>query len=293
MSRIDPAFYSRWIQPSNTRSAVPPIRHFPLQKLRISYKHITNPNYHVYNTQGFLSSKFRDADADAGKHYYIHIDSYDTSSKTHDIINEVSPLLINPDTFIPGAYYTYIIAAESERGTHHTSPPPQIYVTRTINMFEFGTKHQQIMYRKAMQDKQCCNEYRIYTAGEIMCVNENTLIFNFISGTYKMKRYISNKRAIYEQAYIQYLMTNIAPKYTNILFQKDTLISAEVLSLSLTKNEIARLKQHHVPMFLFPSQQECDRMKYAIIRHAYQTKKSITNEELEEINTQIRNNSQS
>jgi len=291
MSRIDPVFYSRWLQPSKTRSAVPPIRHFPLQKLRVSYKHITNPNYRLYNTQGFLSSNFRDADADAGKHYYIHIDSYDTSPKTQDIINEVSPLLINPDTFIPGAYYTYIIAAESEGGTHQASHVPQLYVTRAINMFEFGTKHQQIMYRKAMQDKHCCNEYRIYAAGEIMCVNENTLIFNFISGTYKMKRYISNKRAIYEQAYIQYLMTNIAPKYTNILFQKDVLMTDEVLTL--TKNEIARLKRHHVPMFLFPSQQECNRMKYAIIRHTHQTKKSITNEELEEINTQIRNNSQS
>ena len=288
MSRVDSTFYSRITQPSKTRRAVCPIDSFPLEKLRLSHKRITDPYYRVHNSQGFGSSDFRDADADAGKYYYIHIDSYDTMN-TQTIINEVSPLLINPTNFIPGAYYTYVIASvldTSIGANRQPLPLPQLYATRTMNMFEFGTKHHQIMYRKAIQDKQSC-QYRIYAAGEIMCVNENTLIFNFISGTYKMKRYISGKRAIYEQAYITYMMEQTAPDYSNILFQNEPLITIDALPLK--KNELSRLKRHRVPMYMFDTQKQCSDMKYAIIRHVHETKKRITNEEINEIYRKIHN----
>jgi hypothetical protein len=67
-------------------------------------------------------------------------------------------------------------------------------------MYEFGTKHHQILYRMAIRDEHLDNsynkiEYKLYSAGEILCINKNTLLFNFYSGTYKMKKYISNRRA--------------------------------------------------------------------------------------------------
>jgi hypothetical protein len=300
MSSIDPAFYSAITSPSRTRSAAIPIHNFPLEKRRISRNTLLDPWRRIYNIQGLSASKISDADADAGKYYYIHIESYDTSQKTTDIINEVSPLLINPAEFEPGAYYTYIVAdiVGVDRKTNKTivvSPAqahghghryaPQLYATKTINMYEFGTKHHHIMYRKAIQDEALFAElektyknveYRIFATGEIMCVNANTLIFNFISGTYKMKKHMTGGRLRYEQAYFTYMMNNFAPKYTNILFQQLALIVEEVLPL--TKRELSRLRRHNVPVFLFNTPNQCCQM-----RNMFNQKKEVLQEIYERI----------
>jgi hypothetical protein len=285
MSKVDPEFYANITQPSSrTRSRAVPIEHFPLEKRRISRNTLLDPWRHICNTQGLSAAKFRDADADAGKYYYIHIDSYDTSQATTDLINEVSPLLVNPTKFEPGAYYTYIVAdiVGKDRETNKTvvlSQPtptpaaPQLYAAKTINMYEFGTKHQQIMYRKAIQDAALFAElektyknvqYRIYATGEIMCVNETTLVFNFISGTYKMKKHMTKTRVKYEEAYFTYMMQNISPKYTNILYQPTTLIVEE--TLPLTRQELSRLRRRNVPMFLFDTPRQCCQMRNAVIQ---------------------------
>ena len=286
MSKVDPAFYANITQPSSrTRSRAVPIESFPLEKRRISRNTLLDPWCYVINTQGLSAAKVRDADADAGKYYYIHIDAYDTSPTTTDIINEVSPLLVNPSEFEIGAYYTYIVAdiVGKDRETNKTvvlSQPapalvqgrvPQLYAAKTINMYEFGTKHQQIMYRKAIQDEALFAEfektyknvqYRIYATGEIMCVNANTLIFNFISGTYKMKKHMTKTRVKYEHAYFTYMMRNISPKYTNILFQQTALIVED--ALPLTRRELSRLRRRNVPVFLFDTPRQCYQMRNAV-----------------------------
>jgi hypothetical protein len=160
---VDPEFYSSLLLPSRTRSGVPAIKSIPIEKRRLSRNEIMKPYNRILNIHGFAVSNVADADADAGKYYYIHIESYDTSNTTTDIINEVSPLLINPAEFEPGAYYTYIVAdivginretnktvvlSPAQTHRHGYGHAPQLYATKTINMYEFGTKHHQIMYRK-------------------------------------------------------------------------------------------------------------------------------------------------
>lgn len=281
MSKVDSTFYSNITRPSRTRSGAIPIEGFPLEKRRLSYKEIIDPARRVYNSQGFCASKLEDADADAGKYYYIYIDPYDTSLNMTCVIDEVSPLLVNPTEFETGAYYTYMVASSSSEIQGNARP--QLYAAKTVNMYEFGTKHQQIMYRKARQDAVA--EYKIYATGEIMCVNENTLLFNFISGTYKMKRHISARRAKYEQAYITYMMRNIAPKYTNILFQKEVLITGDVLPL--TRQELSRLRRHNIPLFMFDTQNQCTWMNGDVIQHKRKMT-NITDEEMKSIYVKIR-----
>ena len=283
MSKVDSTFYSNITQPSRTRSGAIPIESFPLEKRRLSHKAIVDPARRVCNSQGFRASKLQDADADAGKYYYIYIDPYDASPDMTCVIDEVSPLLVNPAEFETGAYYTYMVASPS---VIQENAPPQLYAAKTVNMYEFGTKHQQIMYRKARQDAAAPAEYRIYATGEIMCVNENTLLFNFISGTYKMKRRISATRAKYEQAYITYMMRNIAPKYTNILFQKEVLITGDVLPL--TKQELSRLRRHNIPLFMFNTQNQCTWMNGDVIQHKREMT-NITDEEMKAIYVKICN----
>ena len=296
MSCVNPVFYSDSINPTKTRNASIPIEKFPLEKKRQSYNKIVNPCRHVQNSQGFGSSKWRDADADAGKYYYIHINSYDTSLNVIKLIDKVSPLLKNPATFESGAYYTYMIVALSPSSHEMPKPKPKIelYVTKTANMFEFGTKHHQIMYRLALAkhnneeedganiNKNNNQEYIIYAAGEIMCENENTLHFNFISGTYHMKKCISDRRRKYEEAYITHMMKSIAPVYTNIIFQTKTLITEN--TVPLTKQYLSILRQHNIPVFLYDTREGCNMMKYAILRHSYNKNNNcITNDELQEI----------
>ena len=305
MSCVNPVLYSDSINPTKTRSASIPIEKFPLEKKRQSYNKIVNPCRHVQNSQGFGSSEWRDADADAGKYYYIHINSYDTSLNVKKLIDKVSPLLKNPSTFETGSYYTYMIVALSPHPSSHKIPKPkpkpklELYVTKTANMFEFGTKHHQIMYRLALAkhnneeeedganiNKNKNQEYIIYAAGEIMCENENTLHFNFISGTYHMKKCISDRRRKYEEAYIMHMMKSIAPVYTNIIFQTKTLITE--YTVPLTKQYLSILRQHNIPVFLYDTRERCNMMKYAIIRHSYNKNNNknnncITNDELQEI----------
>jgi hypothetical protein len=306
MSCVNPVFYSDSINPTKTRSASIPIEKFPLEKKRQSYNKIVNPCRHVLNSQGFSSSKWRDADADAGKYYYIHINSYDTSFNVRNLIDKVSPLLKNPSTFESGAYYTYMIVALSPSSSHEMpkpKPKPELYVTKTTNMFEFGTKHHQIMYRLAKNNKEengmnnvnnnknKNEEYIIYAAGEIMCENENTLHFNFISGTYHMKKCISDTRRKYEEAYIMHMMKTIAPIYTNIIFQTKALITEN--TVLLTKQYLSILRRHNIPVFLYDTREQCNTMKYAILRHYNNMNKNnnknnkndycITNDELQEI----------
>ena len=284
MSKVDSTFYSNITQPSRTRSGAIPIEGFPLEKRRLSYKAIVDPARRVYNSQGFRASKLQDADADAGKYYYIYVDPYDASPNMTCVIDEVSPLLVNPTEFETGAYYTYMVASSSSSSSDiQGNAQPQLYASKTVNMYEFGTKHQQIMYRKARHDTTA--EYKIYATGEIMCVNENTLLFNFISGTYKMKKHISARRTKYEQAYITYLMRNIAPKYMNILFQKEVLITDD--ALPLTRQELSRLRRHNIPLFMFDTQNQCTWMNGDVIQHKRKMT-NITDEEMKSIYVKIR-----
>jgi hypothetical protein len=301
MARVDPVFYANVTTPTATRRSSIPLHGFPLEKQRLSHNKITDPYHRVHNTQGFGSSKIGDADADAGKYYYIHIDAYATLPDTIRVIEEVSPILANPTKFDPGAYYTYVMASivgtdpETNKivvlSQSQSGVVPQLYATRAINMYEFGTKHHQIMYRKANQDQALFADlsksyknikYRLYAAGEIRCVNETTLIFNFLSGTYKMKRHITARRAKYEQAYIVYMMRIIAPEYTDIVFQQDALIMDA--TVPLTTQELSRLRRRDVPLFMLDTQNQCNYMKNAIIQHMRQTKiKNPTYDEMRKI----------
>ena len=296
---LDPTQYSILLRPSKTRRAIPPIKNIPIEKRRLTRESILNPSNRVLNLQGLSSSSIYDADADAGKFYYINIDPYDSLPITKCVIDEVSPLLKNPTEFEPGAFYTYIVASiigkDKKTNNAISLSSIQLYATKTINMYEFGTKHHQIFYRMALSDESLFLElaksynkieYQIYVAGEIMCINKNTLVFNFYSGTYKMKRYISNRRFKYEAAYITYMMTETSPNYTNIRFQKSPLITNEVLPL--TKKELSRLRNHNISMVLFDTANQCKYMRGYVIRYKNEDKKDfISDEDLKKISKNL------
>lgn len=295
--KVDPYYYSRIVLPSKTRNCVPPIMNIPLEKRRLSIKYIMSPDMRVFNAQGFKSSSDYNNDE---KYYYIHLDPYMKAEVT-TVIDEVSPLLVNPTNFQPGSFYTYVIASivGINRITKKIAnlTPIQIYATKVVNMYEFGTKHHQIFYRMALSDasffenkqKQKYDriEYRLYVAGEIMCVDNNTLMFNFFSGTYKMKKHISKRRAVHEEVYITHLIHETAPSYKNVLFNYCPFITPN--TVSLTKDELERLQKYNIPIFSFDTSAKCNNIRNAIFRHKKITKKNtVSLDELHELFSQFK-----
>lgn len=288
-------FYLNLLKPARTRSGQKPIDSIPLEKIRLSSNMITNLYKRIYNIQGFSCASLWDADHDAGKYYYIHIDPYDNLDKTINYISEVSPLISKSINFESDCFYNYVITSivgiDKKTNNKVMISKPELCASKVINMYEFGTKHQQIMFRMLFRDRELFNElsktykkieYSLYTSGEMMCKSDNTIIYNFYSGTYKMKRHISLRRAQYEKAYLRYLITSLAPNYTDIEFQNYPLITNNVVPLN--RKELARLKRHDIPMFLCNTQHECTQLRNAIIRYKKENKEEVIhNEQLDKI----------
>ena len=285
---VNQELYNKLLEPSRTRSGVQPIINLPIEKRRLTYKMIMNPYHRVNNLQGLKSSELYDADSDAGKYYYIHIDPYNPSF--HSMLNEVSPILVHPKEFDINSFYNYMVLSIVGKNKNTKKSEilsiPTLYAVKVVNMFEFGSKHNQILYRLAIQDKELFNElmksyekveYVLYAAGEIMCDSNSKLFFNFYSGTYKMKRHISKTRFIYEAAYITYLIQKNGSTYMNIFFQHSSILNVDMLKL--TKKELSRLRKHNVSMLLCDNQEQCKNILIEVIRYKNQNKTDVISDE--------------
>jgi hypothetical protein len=284
--------HESWLRPSITRSHEPSIKRLPYVKRSMTRKAIQNPTTRV------SMQCMQDED---GNFCYIPLDSYDPSHL--EIIHEMSPLLVNPtpSQFEPGAMYTYIIASiiakDTDTGMDRQLEPMKLYASKAMNMFEFGTKHHQIFYRMAQTDEldRVAQEkgiaintlqYGLHASGEIRCINENTLEFNFFSGTYKMKRKIPKRRAKYEMALITHLMHAIDPSY-NIRFDFNPFILPELMPITHAQRTL--LESKGIPVFPFKTKEQCRDMRIAIIRHKNFEKKDMTGEEMKQKYEQIMN----
>ena len=289
----DNARYQQWLKPSNTRSRKAPIERLHFVKRSMTRNTIMHPDRRV---------SMQCMQGEDGKFYYIPLDAYNPDHL--QIISELSPLLVNPTPaqFEPGAMYTYIVASiitkNPSTGMDMTKGPAKLYVTKAMNMFEFGTKHHQIFYRMASTDeldRVAHNkgvdvnylQYALHASGEIYCIAPNLLKFNFFSGTYKMDHAIPKRRAPFEVKLITRLMQTIDPSY-EITPHFKAFIVAEVLPI--TQEQIDYLRIHlGIPAFGFDTQDKCRDMRSAIIRHKNIEKKDMTYEEMHAKYQQILN----
>ena len=281
--------HESWLRPSKTRSNKPPIEGMYFVKRSMTRKAIQNPTTRV---------SMQCMQGEDGKYYYIPLDSYDPSHL--EIIHEMSPLLVNPTPtqFEPGAMYTYIIASiiakDPSTGMDIQLEPMKLYASKALNMFEFGTKHHQIFYRMAQTDEldriaiaaKNALQYGLHASGEIRCINDTTLEFNFFSGTYKMKRKIPKRRAKYEMGLMTRLMHAIDPSY-NIRFDFKPFILPELMPITHVQRTL--LESKGIPVFPFGTREQCRDMRISIIRHKNLEKKDMTYEEMREKYEQIMN----
>lgn len=280
------ARYQQWLEPSATRSRKAPMQRMHFVKRSMTRKAIMNPNRRV-NMQCMQGED--------DKFYYIPLDSYNPEHLS--IIGDVSPLLVNPTPaqFEPGAMYTYIVASiiTKDPSTNRDIEvvPAKLYATKALNMFEFGTKHHQIFYRMAstpeLDEVAARNagagmdlQYALHASGEIRCINERALEFNFFSGTYKMQRKIPKRRAKYETALITHLMQTIDPSYT-ISFDFKPFIVPDVMRIKHA--QIEHLKRKGIPVFGFDTQSQCRTMRSSVLRHKNVEGTDMTPEKMNEV----------
>ena len=241
------------------------------------------------------------------EYYYIHLSPY--QHETKHIIDEVSPLMKNPDEFEVGAIYTFILASigvrqtQETHGSHPVFTPctdKALYVAKANNIFEHGTKHQQIFFRMCQMEERTLTEcakshkkggrqgnpcFALFSSGEIRCTGPNSLVFNFFSGTYKMKSHVTSKQKVThnETAVITSIINSIAPSYRVGHMDKPFITLSET---PVTESELQRLEQHEIPVLRFGSGYECQAF-YRELRIRSQGK-WLSNDELRRVAREIR-----
>ena len=243
-----------------------------------------------------------------GKYYYIPIDSYNPSHL--EIINELSPLLVNPTPreFQKGALYTYIFASiitkDPGTGADIELVPLKLYACQAQNSFEPGTKHHHIFFRLALTNELASVaqangidenkvEYGLYASGEIKCVEPRNLMVNFFSGTYRMQRKIKipkfpkyRKGVPYEIDDMRKLMHQIDHNY-KIKHNPAPFITSE--SVPITRSQLDFLESKGIPTFGFDTQMQCSEMRYHVLRVKNIEKRTLGLEEMKQKYQQIMN----
>ena len=219
------------------------------------------------------------------KYYYIHLNAY--RPETKHIIDEFSPLLKNPSEFEVGAMYTFVLASlgvRQQNAAGYTVFTPctdiALYATKVNNIFEHGTKHHQIFYRiTQMEEEQaliaaCAQKhkkggklgnpcYALFASGEIYCVSAQQLLFNFFSGTYKMRGHVSSKESVThnETVFMTHMIGMIAPDYRIGLIDKPFITSE---TRPVTEFELQRLRERGILVIPFKTKNECRDLHIAL-----------------------------
>lgn len=243
-----------------------------------------------------------------GKYYYIPIDPYNPAHL--EIINELSPLLVNPapHKLKQGALYTYIFASiitkDPGTGMDKTWVPLKLYACQAQNIFEFGTKHHHIFFRMALTDqldnvarkkgidvKQL--QYALVASGEIKCITPRHLMVNFFSGTYKMQRKIKIPKIPKHRKGIPFeiddmigVMQRIDPNYI-IDYNPVPFITSE--SVPITRSQLDFLESKGIPTFGFDTQTQCYNMRIHVMRAKNIDKRTVGFEEMQRKYEQIMN----
>jgi hypothetical protein len=194
-----------------------------------------------------------------GKHTFYHVALADPNS--NEQLLQSLPLLVNPSAgeLTPGIY-TYVVMSTNE------NEYPNLYMLKTMTTYEYGTKHQQLIYRVACTDNRCNPHVHIYLAGEMqyaMSESESEvplLEYNFYSGTYMLNSDRTSRLSDNEPRMIR-LMHELLNQlgFRNNAYVNTTYIKAE--SLPITKSDLKMYKRFGAVVREFDTFEDCTAYK--------------------------------
>ena len=185
-----------------------------------------------------------------GKDYYaIFFDSDVNLSSTMPILDQ--------DDKLEDGIYTWVILSLNDNDDKNDEP--RMYLKKTLTSYEFGTKHQEILYHITCKHMQCEN-YKLYYAGELL-KEGNTIKFNLESGTY-MKESLNPKKRTMGTIKMSKItageMINERLNKTGKLTIKegnDTFITHE--SIPLTENDLKIYNFFGAKIYKFDNPESC------------------------------------
>jgi hypothetical protein len=242
------------------------------------------------------------------EYYYIHLNPYTDKHA----VDDVSPILKNPHEFEVGAMYTFILACIGVRhksdvlgGAMVFTPCTDValYAAKANNIFEHGTKHQQIFFRMSEMENRnielCAKSHKtgstkgnpcfaLFSSGEIFCTGPSQLQFNFFSGTYKMQQHVSSKAKVEdnETAFFTHIINTYAPSYKDkVGRRRSPFITSD--TVPVTDSELRRLHAHGILIAKFNSVNGCKElhraMRIKMARNKSWPSNNDVNEELQRL----------
>lgn len=117
---------------------------------------------------------------------YIGDDYFSIKFNSGINLSAFTPILTQDSVLDDGIYTWVILSLNNE--------PPKMYLKKTLTSYEFGTKHQEILYSISCAN-DICNNYNLYYAGELL-KDGNNIYFNLESGTYMKEKLNPKKKTL-------------------------------------------------------------------------------------------------
>jgi hypothetical protein len=148
--------------------------------------------------------------------------------------------------------------------SHDSNPEKFLYLIKTTSLFEFGTKHHQLVHR-VMKRNPDWKRIHIYYSGELQCDSHGQLVFNFFSGTFDMKHQIKEKTMSNDVTYFTNLLREKVEVEGSrhleqtILFKKCPLITSELFPLK--RDDLDRYKSFGAIIYEFQGEYMANQYK--------------------------------
>lgn len=201
------------------------------------------------------------------KFYMVELNPYG-----NELLERLTPIVVDPDTIETGVYTFVVLSLGHEE-------VPKLYMMKTLNFYEIGTKHQQLINRIACIKKECV-EYVIYYAGELFKTPKNNILFNFSSGTY-MKDKLHEEETPEGIEYITNTLHELTGSKYDIEFTKFPLITNQILPLTL--EDIKLYLECGAIIREFSSKIECVSYKEFYNRNKHNLQNETIQKQMEEL----------
>jgi hypothetical protein len=204
----------------------------PQEYLPESKYSMTHLNINKYRINHKQCGKLND------KYYLIEINPY-----TNELLKSSLPIYSEIKELIDGIYIYVVLGFDDEA--------PQIYLLKTLNLYELGTKHQQLIYRISC-DNNSCKKFKLYYAGELQKI-DNNIFFNFYSGTFKMETKIKKKLI---QLDIDYMVELLNKDNDNLpIYKEEPFITSD--AFILTEEDLDLYKSMGANVYEFENEESC------------------------------------
>lgn len=202
------------------------------------------------------------------KFYLVELTPYG-----NQLLERLTPVLEQP-AVLENAVYVYVVLSLGHDAI------PKLYLMKTLNSYEIGTKHQQLIYRIACQSPSNCSKYVLYYAGELLKNPDNSIVFNFISGTYMKDKLTAKKQLAAATTFVTEHLLAMTNHAYSVEFVQVPFISPQ--SLPLTAEDLQLYVTCGATVREFTDKQECVKYKEFYNQRLFVTERSRKAEQLQE-----------